>query len=184
MSPPRKTAARTESRSVRSEKPPPPTDDDAWVPERDSEAVGRVASRVQIKSVELVAANFERSDSQPLPSGSDPPMPELMIGLPEWAVDWQDNVLGALFTFGTRFPEQDDQPYQLVARFRLTYEVKDASELSDQDFKQFVFFNAMFNAWPYWREYLSSTVNRAGLPRFVAPVMGLPVRQSAAGRRG
>jgi len=47
-------------------------------------------------------------------------------------------------------------------------------EIDRSDLEQFVHWNVLFNAWPYWREYLASTLNRAQLPRFVVPVMGVP----------
>ena len=47
--------------------------------------------------------------------------------------------------------------------------------IADEDLHQVAAWNVMFNAWPYWREYLSSTINRAHLPLFVLPVMRLPM---------
>ena len=51
---------------------------------------------------------------------------------------------------------------------------QDGAELDEGDVNLFANWNSVFNAWPYWREYLSSTINRAQLPRFIVPVMGVP----------
>jgi hypothetical protein len=89
--------------------------------------------------------------------------------------------LGCALNFTATFEEAGEDgvpggPYYLFARFRLIYEIHEeqGEELTSEDLQQFAQWNAVFNAWPYWREYLSSTINRAQLPRFVVPVMGVP----------
>ena len=89
-------------------------------------------------------------------------------------LDEQTAQLGCLLRFGAFRDDDDDQPYRLFAHFRLLYSVRDPAGVDDDDVHQFVAWNAMFNAWPYWREYLASTVNRAGLPRVTLPVIGVP----------
>ncbi len=159
-----------------------PQDESNFPPAYDQAAVGRVvAADLQIMNIELLGAHFERADDgQPIPSHAiEPPEPpQLGIARPEWTLDEDAGRLGCIFTFVTSFPnETDREPYQLIARFRLEYTVTPGVELAETDVDQFVHWNALFNAWPYWREYLTSTVNRAGLPRFVAPVMGVPKQQ-------
>jgi len=145
-------------------------------PPYDVISVGRVVEAgIEIENIVLVGAHFERiDDHQPIPSSvvepTDPP--ELGIARPEWEIDQEKGRLGCIFTFMTTFP--DPEPYEVIARFRLTYTFNAEVELVESDVQQFVNWNAVFNAWPYWREYLTSTVNRAGLPRFLAPVMAVP----------
>lgn len=144
--------------------PPPPYD---------PAAVGRVVGCVEILSVELLGAHFERQDDDPLPrQAAGETTPDVGIGV-TWAIDDEAGLLGCALTFGTIF-EQSRQPYSLVARFRLLYTVRSEERLKRSDLEQFAHWNAVFNAWPYWREYLSSTINRAHLPTFVAPVMRVP----------
>jgi hypothetical protein len=156
----------------------PPTGPPAF----EAEAVGRVAKRVSIKTIELVTAHFDREDGGPFDTG---PLEEVTpeIGMwAEWALSAQRNRLGCLVNFTATFDgddADDDEspagPYYLLARFRVLYDVDDEdAELTEEDVQQFVQWNAVFNAWPYWREYLSSTINRAQLPRFLVPVMGVP----------
>ena len=87
-------------------------------------------------------------------------------------------MLGCLLTFATT---SEQAPYSLVAKFRLVYRINPGDALSSDDIENFVHWNAVFNAWPYWREYLSSTVNRANLPRIYAPVMRLPMDAPSSG---
>lgn len=146
------------------------------VPDYEADAVGRVACRVQIENVELVHAHFERLDDGPRPASAPPAfVPEIGLDF-DWEVDDVGDVLGCLCRFGTYKDDDGDQPYRLFAHFRLIYSMRDAVEVDGSDIHQFVAWNAIFNAWPYWREYLSSTVNRAGLPRVILPVMGVPRR--------
>lgn len=112
------------------------------------------------------------------------------------SVDWDLNTagsrLGVLIGFATGFSadagddasgdvDADDasgsQPYEVVAQYRLLYAIsmpEGADPPSGGDLEQFAYWNAVFQAFPYWREYLSSTIDRAHLPRFTAPVMRMP----------
>ena len=159
-------------RRVRRGRPGPP-------PPYDAAAVGRVARCVEIAGVELLGAHFERTDDGALPRGAAPEgAPDVGVGV-EWQIDDGEGLLGCAVTFGTIF-EGARPPYTLVARFRLVYRVSSETPPKRGDLEQFAHWNAVFNAWPYWREYLSSTIERAGLPRFVVPVMRVPAPGSAA----
>lgn len=145
-------------------------------PPIDPAAVGRLANRVEILNVELVYAHFERADDGPVADAStSDTKPDIAIDVDWDSGDASDRLLGCLLRFATIWEEADNvEPYRLLAEFRLTYSVQGEESLDEADVKQFVHWNALFNAWPYWREYLSSTLNRAGLPRFQIPVLGVP----------
>lgn len=146
--------------------------DGAALPPYDPAAVGRIAKRIQIQSVELLGAHFQRSDDGALPEASpSEAVPEIGIDV-EWNLSDDGALLGCALTLGTFF--EGDGPYDLVARFRILYAVEPGDPLDEADLEQFAHWNAVFNAWPYWREYLSSTLNRAQLPQFVAPVLPVP----------
>lgn len=141
-------------------------------PEYDASAVSRMASRVEIIDVELVGSHYERVDDglDRVPLGREL-VPEFRLSL-EWGV--KETMLVVIASFATAFDDEEEQPYNIVGRFRLTYEVEGDEPVDESDVDQFVHWNAMFNAWPYWREFVSSTVNRGQLPRFIVPVMGVP----------
>ncbi len=142
-------------------------------PPYDAAAVGRVAARINIITVDLVHAHFEREDDGPLPRVPEQEtLPEIVFQ-PSWELAGDGATLGCLFRFAA-LPAEDPAPYRLIAHFRILYAVSGDGPLDDSDVEAFVFWNGMFNCWPYWREYLSSTTNRAGLPRFVLPVIGVP----------
>jgi hypothetical protein len=150
------------------------------VPAYDPTKAGRVGARVDIVAVELTSASFSRTDDSSLPgtpAQEQAVTPEFGINA-EWTLSGDSQLLGCLLTFATT---SESAPYSLVAKFRLVYHINPGDALSHDDIENFVHWNAVFNAWPYWREYLSSTVNRANLPRLYAPIMRLPIEAPASG---
>lgn len=147
----------------------------AHVPQWDQAAAARVVRRVHLKNIELLGAHFERSDDRPIPqqSVSDTP-PDIGINV-AWEHDAESRMLGCVLTFGATFDSAG--PYRVIAQFRLLYSIDDGEPLAPGDIEHFVHWNAAFNAWPYWREYLSSTIARANLPGFLLPVMKVPIAQ-------
>ena len=128
---------------------------------------------MQIVAIELVQAQFTRADDGFFPAGIGDRKPD-RYGLDvTWSLAPDSRTLSCKVGFGTIF-EGEVVPYEVRAAFRLLYELQPGEELENEDLANFAYWNALFNAWPYWREYLSSTVNRGHLPQFVAPVMGLP----------
>lgn len=162
----RPSSAASRKRARKSGPPGPP-------PAFDRAAVSRVAGNVEILGVDLLGAHFERSDDDALPSTSGEESPDVGIAV-EWKMDDDDHLLSCVMTFGTLF-EGRREPYTVVARFRVLYAVDPEFRPTPVQINQFAHWNAMFNVWPYWREYLSSTIDRAHLPQFVAPVMRVPI---------
>jgi hypothetical protein len=177
MSPRKREPAESKSASqqAKGEAPESPEQTEpAGPPPYDAGAVGRVAACVEILSVELLGAYFERADDSPLPVEAPGELtPAIGIGGVEWELSPDGSTLGCAVNFGATF-DTEPEPYELYARFRLLYALQDGAELDEADVNLFAHWNSVFNAWPYWREYLSSTINRAQLPRFVVPVMGVP----------
>ncbi len=120
-----------------------------------------------------MGAHFERADDNALPAAPSEETPDVAIAV-EWQIDDEDHILGCVLTFGTIF-EGRREPYTIVARFRILYEIDPEYRPTRAELDQFAHWNAMFNVWPYWREYLSSTIDRAHLPQFIAPVMRVPI---------
>jgi hypothetical protein len=59
--------------------------------------------------------------------------------------------------------------FKIEAEFMLAYTLP--SKPSDSDATAFAQQNVPFNAWPYWRELVQSTVVRMGLPAPVVPLL-------------
>jgi len=57
-----------------------------------------------------------------------------------------------------------------MATYELTYLIPKETPVSQQDLNDFARPNAMFNVWPYWREYVQNTITRMNLPPLVLPL--------------
>jgi hypothetical protein len=73
-----------------------------------------------------------------------------------------------------RAAEGEASPINIDATFVLTYALPNADEYSDEVLEDFARINSVFNAWPYWREYIQATAARMSLPPVVLPVFRLP----------
>lgn len=161
----------------------------------DFDAVARVASRVQLAGVRLVACNAELTvDADDLRHdwGS-----AVFIGhhahVHGWRVPDVDatlpRVLARVAFIGIHHPAWDLStleelpPYEpdnppaviLEAMFELAYEPDSGDcDLDENDLDHFAFANATFNAWPYWRELAQSMTQRMGIPPVVVPVFKIP----------
>jgi hypothetical protein len=154
-------------------------------PPFDSDAVGRVASHVDLLDVHLLGCHFERSDDSSTSPALSQPFPPSTTGIDmEWEV--QGDSLGLIASFSTLFEEEPDEqdepddveaapdPFTLVARFRLLYSLAGLDPIDDNDILQFVSWNAIFNAWPYWREFAGEITRRSRIDVPVIPVLGIP----------
>ncbi len=68
-------------------------------------------------------------------------------------------------------PKSDESTDLLRIRgeFELGYRLSEGDALSEADLMAFAHVNGMMNAVPYWREFVSSTLVRAGLPSYEVP---------------
>jgi hypothetical protein len=64
----------------------------------------------------------------------------------------------------------ENAPLCVYAIFRANYKLESLDGLSDAHIAAFATLNGAFNTWPYWREYLQSTLSRMGLPPITVPV--------------
>ena len=68
----------------------------------------------------------------------------------------------------------------LAASFLLTYRLDRFDGLTEEGFEQFANLNGIYNAWPYWREFIQNTVVRMGLPPLTIPVFRIVESPSKA----
>lgn len=61
--------------------------------------------------------------------------------------------------------DENNEPvpmFQIEATYQVDYELIDSIEQAALD--EFAKFNAVHNVWPFWRQYVFSIANQAGLP--------------------
>lgn len=54
--------------------------------------------------------------------------------------------------------------------FELSYRIPEEERFSPDAFEAFGQFNAVFNAWPYWRELVQASLARMSMPVLTVPV--------------
>lgn len=65
-----------------------------------------------------------------------------------------------------------DELVRIEADYHLNYSISKAPFIvSSEVAAAFGKLNGVYNAWPYWREYVQSTSNRIGLPPIVLPLV-------------
>jgi preprotein translocase subunit SecB len=58
----------------------------------------------------------------------------------------------------------------ISARIEAVYSVSQDSSFSEYQLRFFAKANGMLNVWPYWRDFVQSSVTRAGLPPLTLPL--------------
>lgn len=70
--------------------------------------------------------------------------------------------------------EQPETPAEdrlmIGATFQLVYQVRGLESLEQDGLRAFAEINGVYNVWPYWREFVQSTLGRMGLPAITLPV--------------
>jgi hypothetical protein len=82
-----------------------------------------------------------------------------------WAPDLQDD---------DPQPSSKESPFELRARFRLEYAIKNLDGIEVGDEEHFARTNGMLHAWPYWREIAHSTTVRMGLAPLLVGTFKIP----------
>lgn len=105
----------------------------------------------------------------------------------EVKVDREVNYVFVIAHFSFKgFASQDKKQDPFVkaeASFLLSYKVDDFEGLNEDNFREFSNLNGIYNAWPYWREFLQNTLARMALPHLTIPVFRLFKPKSSEGIR-
>lgn len=77
----------------------------------------------------------------------------------------------ASFVFDANDPENTaGSSVHMDATYELAYTVKKLDQFTDEEINAFGEVNGCYNAWPFWREYVYSTLARMGLSPLTLPV--------------
>ena len=131
-------------------------------------AAAPVSDQVQIHDVALVAVTAEF-----VPSDISSPGVISTDFRTEALLDSAKNILVVKVLFSLQAHHQDAPKVNFLSldtTFRLVYTVDSGQDITQEQVDAFGQANAVFNAWPYWREYVQSTTVRMGLPPLVLPV--------------
>jgi hypothetical protein len=79
----------------------------------------------------------------------------------------------AHFDFQAIKEGEDKDLATINASFLLAYSISNKEGLTEDHYQQFANTNGIYNAWPYWREFVQNTIARMSLPPLTIPVFRL-----------
>lgn len=131
----------------------------------------KVSDRVELKSVRLIASNCQQNPN--CPPGQKACDIEKTV---RFDVDKEQNIIGVfanivLQAFGEKVERKKENSFlKIDATFLLLYHIKSLEGLDDEEFRNFAELNGVYNAWPYWREFVQNITGRMELPTLTIPV--------------
>jgi hypothetical protein len=132
-----------------------------------------IARRVQIQGIRLVRSQVRRDVLE------DADIPETVAlghGVKvKHGFDPEAKRIAVFVTFlvsgKAGCDEESPDVFRVEASFGLDYTLTDDEPAGEEEVAAFAKLNGIYNAWPYWREYVQSTASRMGLPALVLPVL-------------
>ena len=127
-----------------------------------------VSDRVQLKDVRLIDSHCTQ-----VPDASFGPKTFDINYSTKLEIDKKNSCVIVIVKFDfAAFTENNTQKPAITisASFLLVYEIANFDGLTQEGFKQFADLNGIYNAWPYWREFVQNTIVRMGLPSLSIPV--------------
>ena len=129
-------------------------------------------AEVEIEDVRLVEAKVETKVRSPSNAGAV----DLLVNRTAEISEHQEEN-GTFFVVATMraqlVPEQaEEEPLvSIETRFELQYRLPKGFHVDPQTLTAFAETNGIYNAWPYWREFVQSMFVRMGLPPLVLPLL-------------
>lgn len=137
--------------------------------------ISAIVAAVQIESIRLVESAMRTDISAPPKAEVEAEFghKSAVAGKPD-----KDGLFLVRTDFTFAVKEGGGQtPVSITATFELHYRLPVELKPTSSELDEFGNANAVFNAWPYWREYLQSSLVRMGLPPFTLPVFRLQARK-------
>jgi len=127
----------------------------------------KVATGVEIMAVRLVDSHIHRPDDMPkLPR-------RVRVG---YGADTRIDRAGSKLwvrvncQLASGEDDQSDPLIEVLAVFMLVYDLPNIADYTDEELNAFGETNGVYNAWPFWREYVYSALARMALPPITIPV--------------
>jgi hypothetical protein len=131
-----------------------------------------VADRVELLNVRLI-----QSDCLLKPSGLKGPYELNVDFVVNVQYDESKKNIAILPSFKldafVKDAKKEEPDFNIYATFLLNYKIDSFEGLDKECIQAFGYANGLYNAWPYWREYIQNTAVRMGLPNMTIPVFRL-----------
>lgn len=137
----------------------------------------RIAAKaLKLKDITLYASRFERGEYDGSEGVQEDKKGTHFTKSTIEIEDSEQENLEVLVLLGIRVvpPDTDDEdedpPFSFLieAEYIVEYQITDG--LPEDAIKAFAEFNAVHNAWPFWRQHVYDIVQKAGLPKLEVPL--------------
>ena len=150
----------------------------------DLERAARISPHVQIRSVRLLACACRHD---PHATTGRQARVDLHVDA-EAVLDRKARVLAAVASFSCRATDaqaENAEPFVVIeAKYLLEYALERVRGLTHNDAQAFARTNAIYNVWPYCREFVQGMLQRMELPPLTMPVLRPDARGAAQSRAG
>lgn len=129
-------------------------------------------AEVEIEDVRLVEANVATKVRSPSDTGAV----DLLVNRTAEISEHQEEN-GTFFVVATMRAQlsseqaKEDALVSIETRFELQYRLPEGFQADPETLTAFAETNGIYNAWPYWREFVQSMFVRMGLPPLVLPLL-------------
>jgi preprotein translocase subunit SecB len=129
-----------------------------------------VVKQVQIDDLYLSRSTIQRNEEQ-----KEVPT-EVDIGYRfkvESAIDREAKRINVvvILTISGKSEDQKGQIFEIQSAFSISYSLRSTEGIEEVNVNAFGKMNAVHNVWPFWREYVQSSLSRMGLPTVTLPVL-------------
>lgn len=137
----------------------------------DKSLIAKASKHLRLGSINLYESNLKRFEALPetCELGQQIKLSVKANKIDMFNLSQPISVLRVMVDLGIRIvnvtgPAKDEPIplFQIEATFQVDYELTDSVEQAALD--EFARFNAVHNVWPFWRQYVFSMANQAGLP--------------------
>lgn len=137
----------------------------------ETDSLKRVIAEVEIEDVRLVEVNAETKVRSPADSGAV----DLLVNRTAAISEHQDKetffVVAKMRTQLVPEQAQEEPLVSIETSFEIRYRLPEGFHVDPDTLSTFAETNGVYNAWPYWREFVQSMFARMGLPPVVLPVL-------------
>ena len=129
----------------------------------------KVVSRVDLNNIYMSNCNAERK-----PDALEHDKLEAKISIKGDLLSKVNNDFNAIVKFSVEGRSGKDPEYIVVKienEYVLNYSLKSNKDLTKSDLEAFCSINAVYNAWPYWREFVQNMTNRMEMPVLTLPLL-------------
>lgn len=137
-----------------------------------ADGLKELIAKVEIEDVHLVEANAETKVRSPSDTGAV----DLLVNR-EAEISEHQEENGTFFVMAKMkaqlVPEQakEEPLVSIETSFELQYRLPEGFHVDPETLTAFAETNGIYNAWPYWREFIQSMFVRMGLPPLVLPLL-------------